>query len=309
MLDDVHGGHREAGAVDEAGDVSVEGDVGEVVFGGLDFLRVFLVEVAEGDDLGVTVEGVAVEGDLRVEGEDFAGRGGDEGVDLDHGGVGFPEHRVEVLEELGGVLGLGAGELEGSDDLAELEIGDAVGGVDDDLGDLFGGVVGDLLDLDAALGGGDDDRAGGGAVEEDGEVILLLDVARDGEVDRLDLAAGGAGLDGDEGVVEHLAGDFLGVGLGLVELHAALVAVGEGALAAAAGVDLRLHHGGAFGELRQRGVELLLCFGGGTLGNGHPELLEQGLGLVFVNVHGKKGPSLRPGGGVGTPKNPNSVSV
>jgi hypothetical protein len=149
----------------------------------------------------VAVEGVGVEGDLGVERENLAGRGGDERVDLDHGGVGLPEERVEVLDELGGVLGLVAGELEGGDELAELEVGDAVGGIDEDLGDLLGRVVGDFSMFDAALGGGDDDGLGGGAVEEDGEVVFLFDVARDGEVDGLDLAAGGAGLDGDEGVV------------------------------------------------------------------------------------------------------------
>src|SRR6185437_7437277 len=36
-LDDVHGGHREARAVDHATDIAVEGDVGEVVFMRLDF--------------------------------------------------------------------------------------------------------------------------------------------------------------------------------------------------------------------------------------------------------------------------------
>jgi hypothetical protein len=42
-----------------------------------------------------------------------------------------------------------------------------------------------------------------------------------GEVDRLHLAAGGAGLLGDEGVAQHLSGEFLRLGA-LGELHAAL---------------------------------------------------------------------------------------
>jgi hypothetical protein len=187
------------------------------------------------------------------------------------------------------------------DELAELEVGDAVGGVDDDLGDLLGGVVGDLLDFDTALGGGDDDGAGGGAVEEDGEVIFFFDVARDGEVDGLHLAAGGAGLDGDEGVAEHLGGDGLGVGLGFAELHAALVAVGKGALAAAAGVDLGFDHGGTFGEGGEGGIELLGGLGGGSLGNGNPVFLEQCLGLILVDIHAK-GLKVLGGGGLGTPK-------
>ena len=46
MLDDVHRGHRQAGAVDEAGDVAVELDVIEAELAGLDFQRRFLVQIA-----------------------------------------------------------------------------------------------------------------------------------------------------------------------------------------------------------------------------------------------------------------------
>ena len=160
------------------------------------------------------------------------------GVDLDHGGVGFPEHGIDALEEFGGGLGFVAGELEAEDDFADLEIGETVGGIDEDFGYFFGGLMGDGLDLDAALGGGDDDGAGGGAVEQDGEVVFLFYVAGLGEIDGLHLAAGGAGLDGDESVAEHFGGHLLGVGLGLAEFNAAFEAVGEGAFAATAGVDL-----------------------------------------------------------------------
>jgi hypothetical protein len=41
---------------------------------------------------------------------------------------------VEVADELAGVLRLGAGEAELGDELADLEVGEAVGRVDDDLG-------------------------------------------------------------------------------------------------------------------------------------------------------------------------------
>jgi hypothetical protein len=50
-LDDVHGRHGQAGAVDHAADVAVERDVGEVVLGGLDLLGVFLGLVAQRDDV------------------------------------------------------------------------------------------------------------------------------------------------------------------------------------------------------------------------------------------------------------------
>src|SRR5690606_28141268 len=112
-------------------------------------------------------------------------------------------------------------EAEGADDFANLEIGEAEGGIDDDLGDLFGRLVSDGFDLHAALGGRDDDRSGGDAIEENGEVVFLFDVARLGEVDRLHLAPDGTGLYGDESVAQHLAGEVRGLGLRRAELHAA----------------------------------------------------------------------------------------
>jgi hypothetical protein len=47
-----------------------EADVGEVELAGFDFGRVFLVEVAQGDDLGVAEQRVAVEVELGVERHD-----------------------------------------------------------------------------------------------------------------------------------------------------------------------------------------------------------------------------------------------
>ena len=67
QLDGVHGRHRQAGAVDQAADVAVELDVGEVELAGLDLGRVFLVQVALGDDLGMAEQRVGVEVELGVE--------------------------------------------------------------------------------------------------------------------------------------------------------------------------------------------------------------------------------------------------
>ena len=146
--------------------------------------------------------------------------------------------------------------------------------------------MGDGLDVDAALGGGDDHRLGGGAVEQDGQVVFLFDVAGLGEVERLHLAAGRAGLDGDQRVVEHLVGVIERVGLGLGEFDAALVAVGEGTLATPTGVYLRFDDDRSVGELRERRLKFSGGFGGNALGYGHSELLKERLGLIFVDIHG-----------------------
>src|SRR5690606_7364743 len=45
QLDHIHGGHGQACTVHQAADVAVERDVGQVEFRGLDFRRIFLVQV------------------------------------------------------------------------------------------------------------------------------------------------------------------------------------------------------------------------------------------------------------------------
>ena len=78
----------------------------------------------------------------------------------------------------------------------------------------------------------------------------------------------------------------LGVGLGLAELDAPFEAVGERPFATATGVDLGFDHGGALRQQGEGGVELGGRLGGGTLGDGHAEFLEERFGLILVNVHG-----------------------
>jgi hypothetical protein len=138
VLDDVHRAHREAGAVDQAGDVAVERDVAEGVLGGLDLLGVLLVEVAQGDDLGMAEEGVVVERHLGVERQDLAGRRRDERIDLDHRGVGLPVQREERADQLGRRSSPRPRRARGGDQLAHLVVGQPVGRVDDHLEDLFG---------------------------------------------------------------------------------------------------------------------------------------------------------------------------
>ena len=210
MLDDVHRGHREAGAVDEAGDIAVEGDVGEAELRGFDFLGVFLVEVAEGDHVRVAEEGVVVERHLGVEGEELTFLRDQERVHFDHRAILLPVEMVELRHEGNALLEEVAREAEREGDLACLEGLEADGWVDLHLEDLLRGVVGDVFDFHAAFGRGDDDWEGRCAVEEDGEVVLVVAAVRAlaqvggfREVDRLDLTASIARLGGHEGVAEH----------------------------------------------------------------------------------------------------------
>ena len=99
VLNDVHRGHGQAGAVDHAGDGAVELDVVERILAGLDFERIFFGSVAQGLDVGMAKERVVVEVDLGVEREELVVLGRDEGIDLEQRGVSLDEGLVEALEE------------------------------------------------------------------------------------------------------------------------------------------------------------------------------------------------------------------
>ena len=61
VLDDVHGRHGQAGAVDHAADVAVELDVVQAVLRSLDFERIFFGDVAQFAQIGMAEERVVVE--------------------------------------------------------------------------------------------------------------------------------------------------------------------------------------------------------------------------------------------------------
>jgi hypothetical protein len=126
--------------------------------------------------------------------------------------------------------------------------------------DLLGRVVGDRLDVHAAFGGGDEGDAAGGAVDQQGEVEFLGDVDAVGDVEAVDLLAFGpvwivtrvlpSISRAAASTSSRRAGEAdaaLGVGAKFLEL----------ALAAAAGVDLRLDDVERPGELVDGGDRFL----------------------------------------------------
>ena len=99
----------------------------------------------------------------------------------------------------------------------------------------------------------------GFAVDQDREIELLVDVGAVLDVEAVDLLAWRAGLHRDQRLAEHLLGEFVDLGDRLGEADAAL-GVGGGflelALAAAAGMDLALHHPERAGKLLGGGFRL-----------------------------------------------------
>ncbi len=147
-----------------------------------------------------------------------------------------------------------------------------------------------VLDVHAALGRGDDGDPAALAVDEQGEVEFLGDVDAVGDVEALDLLAGRAGLDGDQRLAEHLGRmladlvDRVGEADAALGVRAKLL---ELALAAAAGVDLRLDHPERSGKLLGGGDRLVDAHRGKAGGDRDAVLREQLFGLIFVDVHGR----------------------
>ena len=196
---------------------------------------------------------------------------------------------IELADQLHALVDLVAFELQGRGDLAAVEGGIARRRIDRQRDDLVGRVVRHLLDVHAAFGGDDEGDARGGAVDQRRQIELAADVAAVLDEQALDGAAGRPGLDRHQRLAQHLLGDGLHLVDGLGESHAALVAgVGllELALAAAAGVDLRLHHPDRAGQRLRGGHRFLRREGRRALRHRHAILAQQLLGLILVDVHG-----------------------
>src|SRR5690606_27694626 len=67
QVDDVHGTHGQTGTVDHAADVAVQSHVVQLELGSVGFTRIVLGRVMHGAQLGLAVQGVAVDVDLGVQ--------------------------------------------------------------------------------------------------------------------------------------------------------------------------------------------------------------------------------------------------
>ena len=196
--------------------------------------------------------------------------------------VGLDEGLVEAHHEADRVVDLRRLEAELEGQLARLVGLEAERGVDVLLVDLLGGVVGDLFDLHAAGLRGHEDDLAGGAVEHEAEVELAVDGRAGFDEQALDFLSLRAGLVRDELHAEDgLASAASASSMRLDDLDAA-------ALAASAGVDLRLDDDGgvACAEERLGGRVGLFERGGHLARRDRDAVLAQDVfRLVLVNLH------------------------
>src|SRR5262245_35176985 len=278
VLDHVERRHREARAVHHAADVAVEPDVGEVDLLRLALARVLLLRVAQLGEVGVAVERVVVEVELGVEREQVGRLRHDQRVDLRERGVLLDEEPEEPAEQRLELLHLRRVEPEPEADPPGDVAGQRRSGVDHDGDDLLGAARGDLLDLDAPLGRCDHRELLALAVDDDRKVELARDLRAGLDVDLAHEPALRAGLVAAQRHAENLGGDALRLGGRLRELD-------PPGLAAAAGVDLRLHDDDA----RVEPPRDLLRLGGRRRelagGDGDSVRAQEPLGLVLVDVH------------------------
>ena len=261
-MGNVHGGHGEAGAVDEAADSAVQLDVVDAEAAGLRLQWVLLSRVPHPEQVGVPEEGVVVYLQLGVGGQHGPVRGDDEGVHLDQRAVVGGEDDVEPLHYAGYGSDQPGVDAEAQGKRPALVWHEPEDRVDGGADYLLRGAVGDLLDVHAAGRADHHDGASLGAVDDYGGVHLLGDVDRLLHQHGIHGYARRAGLVRDEGRAEHRGGGVPGLGGGGDELDAP-------GLAAPAGVDLCLDDyapaqlSGGLGPLR-RGVRAILPLGTAT---------------------------------------------
>ena len=99
-----------------------------------------------------------------------------------------------------------------------------------------------------------------------------------------------AGLVRDQRHAQHALGFLLHILDGFDDLDAA-------ALAAAAGMDLRLHHPDRTAQFLGRGHRFLDREGGLARGTGAPKAAQNLLGLIFMDIHGISLSEATDGGG------------
>ena len=151
--------------------------------------------------------------------------------------------------------------------------------------DFLGRFRSDGFDFNAAFGAGDNHRRGCRPIEQDGKINLARNVGGFRNEHFVYLATSWPCLMRDQDLTQHLCRDLAHFRRRLANMYAAFESVGERALAAAAGVNLRFDDDINITEFARDLLRFIKCRCDHSSGSGYIEFLQQFFGLVFVNVH------------------------
>ena len=139
---------------------------------GLDVEGRLLVDVAQGQDIGVPEQRVVVEAQLGVERQNTPVPGDDERIDLGERGVAIEVRAEEVLDQRHGGLELIAGEAEAERERARLERLEPERRIGPFPDDLLGMCLGHFLDVHPTRARRHDDVLRASAIEGDRQIQL-----------------------------------------------------------------------------------------------------------------------------------------
>jgi hypothetical protein len=248
------------------------------VLAGTALHRVFLPGIAQRRHVRLAVEGVGLDVELAVQRDQPARLRHDQRVDLDQAGIAFDIQSVERQQNRLELSGLPARKPEAEGELPALEGLQPGRRMHRQRQDLLRLVLGHLLDVHAAGRRGHDGDAAALAIEREAQVQLALDVRARLHVHALDRQAGASRLLRDEALAEHAGRGCAHRADVPRQLHAS-------GLAAAAGVDLSLHHPERPPQ-RLGGGDCLIGRGGHpTRGHRNSIIREDFFRLIFVQIH------------------------
>jgi len=235
--------------------------------------------IAQFADVRVTEEGVLVKVDFGVEAEQVSRSGQHQWVDLEQGAVGIDKRLVEVHQQWHRLLDLGDGKAELEGYFAGLKSGQSDDRIDRFEEKFFGSLGRDFLDVHTALGRRHQGDHVGGAVDQERDVEFVGDVTASFAQDSFDDLAFWSGLVGDQSHAEHFAGILFDLISRLGNLDAA-------ALAASAGMNLCLDCVRAVAEALGPVAGRVAVVDDVSFWKRNPEVPQNCLGLVLVNIHG-----------------------
>src|SRR6185437_4582498 len=278
QLDQIHGRHREARAVDHACDVTVQRDVVELVLAGAALHRIFLGRIAKLCQIRMPEYCVGIDVDFGVERNKLAGFGHDERIHLHEARVLL---HVELVQRRGDRLEfryLRTLETEAEGNLPRLIRLQARRRMHRHGQDLLGRLLRDLLDVHAAGSGGDERDAALLAIESQRQIDLALDLRARLHIDALHRQALGTGLFGLQARSEHRGGGTAH----RLRIARQLDAAG---LAAATGMYLSLDDPDRPADRVGRRDRLIRAGGDAARRNGDSVIPEYLFSLIFVQIH------------------------